>query len=164
MLRIGTWMADQAKFCAFYEEPFWRETGLSGQGFSQRGPLGEIHDGSNDGRGPYGLTGFVGIPPVQRRHPRALAGAIVSQLSAIFGQPAGHPTTFFYQDWALDPFTATQYDQHPMREHPDYHPPAGKTSIWQGRIHFAGTETALEHGGYLEGALSAAERAASAIG
>jgi monoamine oxidase len=46
-----------------------------------------------------------------------------------------------------------------MYQHPLYHPPAGKTSIWDGTIHFAGTETADQHGGYLEGALTAAERA-----
>ncbi len=65
MLRIGTWMAGQAKFCALYEEPFWRESGLSGQAFSECGPLCEIHDGSSDGHGPYGLSGFVGIPAAQ---------------------------------------------------------------------------------------------------
>jgi monoamine oxidase len=46
-----------------------------------------------------------------------------------------------------------------MYQHPYYHPPAGHTSIWDGTIQFAGTETADEHGGYLEGALNAAERA-----
>jgi hypothetical protein len=44
-------------------------------------------------------------------------------------------------------------------QNPLYHPPAGKTSIWDGTIHFAGTETADQHGGYLEGALTAADRA-----
>jgi monoamine oxidase len=159
MLKMGTWMAGQAKFCALYEEPFWRQTGLSGQAFSECGPLGEIHDGSNNGQGPYGLTGFVGIPAVQRNHQQLLTEAILSQLAIIFGKPAAQPTTFFYQDWARERFTATQFDQPPMYEHPIYHPPAGQTSIWDGTLHFAGTETADQHGGYLEGALTAAERA-----
>ena len=163
MLRIGTWMAGQAKFCALYQEPFWRQTGLSGEAFSQRGPLGEIHDGSNNGPGPYGLTGFVGIPAVQRSQQQRLTEAIVSQLAAIYGQPAAQPTMFFYQDWARERFTATPYDQPPMLEHPVYHPPAGQCSIWDGIIRFAGTETADRHGGYLEGALSAAERAVAAL-
>ena len=159
MLAMGTWMAGNAKFCAFYEEPFWRKTGLSGHGFSERGPLGEIHDGSNNGRGPYGLTGFLGIPAVQRSHEQRLTAAILSQLAMIFGEPAAQATAFFYKDWARERFTATQYDQPPMYQHPYYHPPAGHTSIWDGTIQFAGTETADEHGGYLEGALNAAERA-----
>ena len=160
MLKIGTWMAGQAKFCALYKEPFWRKTGLSGQAFSECGPLGEIHDGSNNnGGGPYGLTGFVGIPAAQRNQQQRLTGAILSQLATIYGKPAAQPSTFFYRDWAQERFTATPFDQPPMVEHPYYHPPAGQTSIWDGTIHFAGSETATQHGGYLEGALTAAERA-----
>ncbi|BBO68284.1 hypothetical protein DSCA_22140 [Desulfosarcina alkanivorans] len=161
MLKTGTWMAGQAKFCAFYESPFWRESGLSGQAFSERGPLGEIHDGSNDRGAPYGLTGFVGIPAVQRNQRQRLDDAILCQLGAIFGSPAARPSEFFYQDWAHERFTATPFDQPPMVTHPCYQPPAGKTAIWEKTILFAGTETASRHGGYLEGALSAAERAVS---
>jgi len=159
MLKTGTWMAGHAKFCALYEEPFWRQRGLSGQAFSECGPMGEIHDGSNSSQGPYGLTGFVGLPAVQRDQHQHITDAILSQLAVIYGQPAAQPTTLFYKDWARERFTATQFDQPPMYAHPLYHPPAGKASIWDGTIHFAGTETADQHGGYLEGALSAAERA-----
>jgi len=158
MLKIGTWMAGHAKFYALYEEPFWRQTGLSGQAFSERGPLSEIHDGSNNSQCPYGLTGFVGIPAVQRTQQDLVGEAILSQLATIYGKPASQPVAFFYKDWACERFTATQFDQPSMYEHPLYHPPAGQTSIWDGTIHFAGTETANQHGGYLEGALSAAER------
>jgi len=159
MLRMGTWMAGQAKFCALYEEPYWRQTGLSGQAFSQQYPVGEFHDGSNNSQGPYGLTGFVSIPAVQRNHQQRIIEAILSQLAIIYGKPAAQPMTFFYQDWARERFTATQFDQPPMVEHPLYHPPEGKLSIWDGIICFAGTETADQHGGYLEGALTSAERA-----
>ena len=159
MLKTGTWMAGQAKFCALYNEPFWREMGLSGQAFSQRGPLGEIHDGSSESHGPYGLTGFVGLPAVQRHHEQSLTEAILSQLATLFGNPAEKPVNLCYQDWAREPFTATRFDQPPMSEHPIYQPPAGQTSIWDGVIHFAGTETADQYGGYVEGALISAERA-----
>jgi monoamine oxidase len=163
MLRTGTWMAGQAKFYAFYEDPWWRQAGLSGQAFSQRGPLGEIHDGSNKGQGPYGLTGFLGIPAAQRRREHALNAAILAQLAALYGKPAAQPVTFYYQDWARERFTATDFDQPPMREHPVYQPPAGKTAIWDHTLHFAGSETASQHGGYLEGALVSAERAVAGL-
>ncbi len=159
MLRTGTWMAGQAKFYALYEEPFWRRAGLSGQGFSERGPLCEIHDGSNENLGPYGLTGFIGVPAIHRDREEQLIEAILGQLAVLYGRAAGRPSAFFYQDWAREPFTATRYDQPPMYEHPLYHPPNGRTSLWDGIVHFAGTETADRHGGYLEGALTAAERA-----
>ena len=96
-------------------------------------------NGSNNNQCPYGLTGFLGIPAVQRDHQRLIIDAILSQLAIIYGPPAAQPTAFFYQDWAHERFTATRFDQPPMYEHPLYHPPAGKTSIWGGTIHFAGT-------------------------
>ena len=160
MLKTGTWMAGQAKFYALYRAPFWREAGLSGQAFSEHGPLGEIHDGSNRNVAtPYGLTGFVGIPAVQRQQYTHLNTAIRDQLAALFGPPAADPLELWVQDWAREPFTATPYDQPPMVTHPVYHPPAGRSAIWDGAVHFAGTETADLHGGYLEGALRAAARA-----
>jgi monoamine oxidase len=163
MLQLSTWMAGQAKFSALYQKPFWREKGLSGQAFSQKGPLGEIHDGSNANQGPYGLTGFLGIPAVQRNQHQSLTEAILSQLEAIYGKPAAQPISFFYQDWACEGFTATQFDQPPMYEHPLYHPPAGQTSIWNKTIIFSGTETVEYYGGYLEGALASAERAVALL-
>jgi len=163
MLKTGTWMAGQAKFFALYESPVWHQSGLSGQAFSEHGPLGEIHDGSNNGRAPYGLTGFIGLPAAQRNQLSGLSRAILAQLAALFGPAAAAPVDLFYQDWACEHFTATEYDQPPMRHHPVYQPPAGRSAIWDGSVHFAGTETADQHGGYLEGALSAAERAVSEV-
>ncbi|MEZ4551303.1 MAG: FAD-dependent oxidoreductase [Desulfobacterales bacterium] len=67
----------------------------------------------------------------------------------------------YYQDWAKEVLTATEYDQRTAHNHPEFHPPAGKTSIWNHTLHFAGSETADHLGGYLEGALASAERAVS---
>ncbi|MBN2333833.1 MAG: FAD-dependent oxidoreductase [Deltaproteobacteria bacterium] len=161
MLKMGTWMAGEAKFCAVYDEPFWRKNNLSGQAFSQRGPMVEIHDGSNGNEGPYALVGFVGIPAAGRGNKEILQQAIIAQLDELFGKQAHEPLSCFYQDWACEPYTATRFDQQPMREHPEYRPPAGKTAFWGETIRFAGTETADQQGGYLEGALMAAERSVS---
>ncbi|MDZ7597513.1 MAG: FAD-dependent oxidoreductase [Desulfobacterales bacterium] len=164
MMRMGTWMAGQSGILrALYHEPSWRRIGLSGQAFSERGPLSEIHDGSNDNQPPYGLNGFVGIPAVHRGRQKPLIDAILDQLTVLFGKPAARPVAVFYQDWAREPFTATQYDQPPMYEHPTYHPPDGRTAMWNGIVRFAGTETADRNGGYLEGALDAAERAVMSV-
>jgi len=149
MLKCSTWMAGQAKFCGLYDRPCWREQGLSGQAFSQRGPLGEVHDGSNNDQKPFGLMGFLNVPASQRRNIESFTVAVLSQFESLYGKEAARPGTVFYQDWAKERYTATQFDQ----------PPAGKTAIWDGVIHFAGSETSSEHGGYLEGALVSAKRA-----
>ena len=134
MLKTGTWMAGQAKFCALYEKPFWRQNGLSGEAFSQRGPLGEIHDGSAHGTGPHGFSGFVGVPAARRKQQKGLVAAMIDQLGAIFGEPEARPTAFFFQDWARERFTATAYDQPPMVEHPVYSP-SGGSDMLLGRHH-----------------------------
>ena len=162
MLGTATWMAGQAKFFALYDRAAWRSAGLSGQAFSEQGPLVEIHDGSNLSDHPGGLTGFVGIPAVGRGDQEAVVQAILQQLQLLYGPEAGQPEAVFYQDWAREGFTATEYDQRPLYEHPLYHPPAGKTHIWDGLIWFLGSETSEELGGYLEGALASAERAVGA--
>ncbi|MEJ2037998.1 MAG: FAD-dependent oxidoreductase [Desulfosarcinaceae bacterium] len=162
MLKASTWMAGQAKFFALYEKADWRNTGLSGQGFSLCGPLGEIHDASGEADSPYGLTGFVGIPALRRKNKEIMIPSILAQLSLLFGQEAAQPVQVYYQDWAREEFTATEYDRRAAHNHPEFHPPSGKTSIWDNTLLFAGTETADHLGGYLEGALSSAERAVSA--
>ena len=159
MLRSSTWMAGHAKFFALYDKADWRKIGLSGQGFSQCGPLAEIHDGSSEANRPYGLTGFVGIPALRRKNRENMIQAILTQLPLLYGKEAGRPVSIYYQDWAKEEFTATEYDQRAAHNHPEFLPPSGKTSIWDGTFHFAGTETAEHLGGYLEGALSSAERA-----
>ena len=154
MLKIGTWMAGSRRISA----PF--TTSHSGGRWAFRARLSasagrsaRFHDGSNHLDGPYGLTGFVGVPAVQRSQNELVTEAIIAQLAVIFGAPAAQPTAFFYQDWARERFTATSLISRRCNAHPHYHPPAGKTSIWEGTLLFAGTETATEHGGYLEGAL-----------
>ena len=159
MLRTSTWMAGQAKFFALYDRADWRRAGLSGEGFSQLGPLSEIHDASNGMDDPFGLTGFVGIPAAQRKNRQMVVQAILHQLQLMYGEPAGRPAAVFYQDWAQEEFTATEYDQRAAHDHPLYQPPAGKTDIWDGLVVFMGSETSHELGGYIEGALASAERA-----
>ena len=159
MLKASTWMAGHAKFFALYDKANWRRIGLSGQGFSLCGPLGEIHDGSGEANRPYGLTGFVGIPALRRKNKKTMISAILVQLPLLYGKEAGQPVNVYYQDWAKEEFTATEYDQRAAHNHPEFQPPLGKKSFWDGTVHFAGTETADHMSGYLEGALSSAQRA-----
>ena len=163
MLKAGTWMAGQAKFFALYDHAPWRDSGFSGQGFSMCGPVGEFHDGSSDGQGPYGLTGFLSIPALRRRDEEFMVSSIVNQLGRVFGPQAQSPLKVYYKDWAREVFSATDYDKRSAHAHPEFYPPSGEYSIWEKRLHFAGTETAEEMGGYLEGALVSGARAAMAV-
>ncbi|MEM6606769.1 MAG: FAD-dependent oxidoreductase [Pseudomonadota bacterium] len=160
---VPTWMAGQAKVVAVYQSPFWRDSGLSGDAMSRRGPIVEIHDASPTTGGPYALFGFVGIAPQARLNKEALREAAVDQLVRLFGEDAAEPTALFVKDWATDPLTATPLDAAMAQAHPAYGLPSSLRGLQHGRLIFAGTEVAPHYGGYLEGALEAAEAALACL-
>ena len=164
MRATPTWMAGQAKFVAAYPSAFWREAGLSGDGMSHRGPLSEIHDASDASGQVAALFGFVGASPSYREgigH-EALKAQALAQLVRMFGPQAAKPEWTALQDWAQEPLTAAKEDQRPLGYHPMYEsgevPPP-----WAQRVWLAGTERSPNYGGYLEGALEAAELAVQGL-
>jgi monoamine oxidase len=151
-----TWMAGQAKLVATYPAAFWRENGLNGDAISHRGPLAEIHDASPAGARVGALFGFAQVGAARKP---GFQGAAIAQLVRLFGQDAAMPDDVFIKDWSVDPATAIKADLTPPSHHPDYSavPPTR-------RVIFAGTEMSPDHGGFLEGALTAAEAAHAALG
>ena len=159
-----TWMAGQAKIVAVYDQPHWRHAGLSGDAMSQQGPMVEIHDASPRLGGPYGLFGFVGVPADARvQHKDDMMRLAVTQLTALFGPEMADPMHLVLQDWATIPHIARPQDRHPVRSHPRYGLPSNLRALSARGMIFASTETAPEFGGFLEGALEAAEHAASTL-
>ena len=158
-----TWMAGQAKALAIYDRPFWREAGLSGDAMSRMGPMVEIHDASPARNGPFALFGFIGVPPEHRQDQERLRESILAQLVRLFGQDAGAPEALTLKDWAFDTWTSTPLDQMPLSAHPHYGLPALLSDLWDGSLLVSGTEVASQFGGFLEGALEAAEHSFSIL-
>lgn len=154
-----TWMAGHAKFLASYPTPFWRHAGFSGDAVSHRGPMAEVHDASPNGAATGALFGFIGLTAAERQElgKNAIIAACVAQLTSLFGPEAGAPVEVFLQDWADEPFTATQADWDPPGAHPEYRAPPEVVSPSDDRILFAGTELSPREGGFLEGAVASAE-------
>ena len=125
---------------------------------SRRGPLMEIHDASPHEGGLYALFGFVGVPAQGRIDASGLRNACVQQLVRLFGPQAGEPVNLILKDWAQDVLTAAPLDRAPLAHHPAYALPKALSSLCDGRLILGSTETATQFGGYLEGALEAAER------
>ena len=130
---------------------------------SRRGPLMEIHDTSPESGGPFALFGFVGVPATSRTDAVALRDACQHQLARLFGPQAAQPIELIQKDWAQDTFTAGPSDQIPLYHHRDYGLPRALSSLCDGRLLLGSTETASQFGGYLEGALEAAERCVGEI-
>ncbi len=154
---IPTWMAGQAKVIALFERPFWRDLGLSGDAMSHYGPLAEIHDASPMKGGKGALFGFVGIPHTARGDISQLRVNATMQLVRLFGKDAANPVEFIVKDWARDSLTTRDADLAPLYHHPRYGLPPELIGLYDSRLKFGGTEFAATFGGYLEGALEAAE-------
>jgi len=165
MRSIPTWMASHAKVVAVYDQPFWREAGLSGDGISHRGPLMEIHDASPAAGTRGALFGFVGVPaPIRRSGEFDIAGLAVEQLAAMFGPNAAQPIGVLVQDWAREEFTAVREDGNEQsQQHPAYGTPPPLRQLWDGKLRLASTEMAPKFGGFLEGALESAEMVATEL-
>lgn len=161
--KTPTWMAAHAKLVAVYDQPFWHDNGLSGQAFSYRGPMMEIHDASPHGEEPYALFGFVGINAARRRNNAdTVKKMAIEQLTRLFGDAASTPSDVLYKDWSEDTYTATPADEDAPPAHPHYTSPK-LPDRWQSKMAFIGTEAAAANGGYLEGCLEAVDTAIESL-
>ncbi len=159
LLSSQTWMASQAKFLVKYGQPFWREQGLSGQAYSQKGPLVEIHDACLSDITGFALFGFIGIPATQRIYEpvKELKQACIRQLGVLFGQQAFKFEACYLKDWAKDPLLCTGQDQSEGSRHPSIQTSLFSEAFALQNMFFAGSEYAEDQAGYLEGAIAAVE-------
>jgi len=152
------------KFLVTYERAFWRDAGLSGQAVSDRGPTHLVFDDgpADDGQGT--LVGFVlgedgrrwsGASVDERRR------AVLDGLSELFGPRATEVLHYVDKDWNADPWTSGC----PVGIMPTGAMTACGPALRKpvGRIHWAGTETATEWAGFMDGAVEAGRRAAAEV-
>lgn len=167
-----TWMAGQAKAVAAYgrgdgmdaegldRAAFWRDEGQSGNAFARypRAVLAEVHDACDALGSRAALSAFLALEAQARGAFRlGLPLLVGSQLAQLFGARA-QEAEIHIQDWADEPWTCARLDLTPTVEHPAYAARALQAPTWGGRLHFGGSETAAQGGGYMEGALEAAGR------
>lgn len=161
--RLGdSWpQGNLSKAFAAYEKPFWRAAGQSGEALSDTGPVFITFDVSPAGDGPGVLLGFVDatafdhLLPHQRRE-QALAG-----FATLFGEAARQPIDYVDFSWGNEVFSAGG----PTAAVP----PGSWTSVGRwlrepiGPLFWAGTETADQWTGFLDGAVRSGLRAAAEV-
>lgn len=160
----ATWMAPHAKYVAVFDDPFWREQGLSGEARSAVGPMTEIHDASAPAR--HGaLFGFLGVPAAVRQKipEEELRAHCRSQLVRLFGERAASPRAEYLKDWASDRYTAVAADQEPGNHQAARLPSSASSGVWSERLVGMASEWSPEFSGYVAGALDAANRAVAGL-
>ncbi|WP_172326729.1 FAD-dependent oxidoreductase [Mangrovicoccus sp. HB161399] len=160
LAEMPTWMAPVAKAAVTWPGAPWRAEGQSGNATvtHDRAVLHETFDLSAPEGVPGALGGFLALDPGTRAQFGAgLPMLISSQMTQIFGKAleGGMP---FFRDWAAEPFTCSARDLADPAARRSAAPAFLRRAHWQGRLYFAGTETAGRDPGHMEGALESAER------
>jgi monoamine oxidase len=150
-----TWMSAQAKFVAVYDKPFWRDAGLSGQGFSRVGPMVEINDACGAEESPAALFGFIGVPAVNRQSldEQTMIDACVAQLGKLFGEAALSPTSTHYVNWASNDFIASAADVSEPSQHAHFDQGRLEAELRDLKLGLIGSEFSQSEPGYIAGAI-----------
>ncbi len=152
------------KCIALYDRPFWRERGYSGEVISDRGAVGVAFDCTKANGKQPALVGFIEGARARAwsdRSPEERRRTVLRELAGFLGPEAEQPTEYFDQDWTAEQWTGGCSAGHATTGALSHYGPALREPI--GRIHWAGTETAREWFGYMEGAVEAGERAADEV-
>ncbi len=147
-----------------YDRPFWRDEGLAGYTNSDRGPVKLTYDNSPPDGSPGVLLAFIEGAEATTwaaRPAAARRAAVLEALTRYYGPKAAQPVGYVEKDWTADPYTRGCYA--------GYFGPKGWTDLGAalrtptGVVHWAGTETATEWMGYMEGAVQSGRRAAAEV-
>lgn len=151
---VQTWMSGSVKFAVEYARPFWREAGFSGTIFSQSRMATEVYDHSNADGTRFALKGFLNGSAYQYTQAERQT-IIIDQLAHYFGAVARdilHYEDKIWNDAHLQSGNESFLPPHHFNGHPALLVPYGG-----GKIFFSGTETSTAFGGYMDGAVRAAE-------
>jgi len=152
------------KAIAVYEQPFWRERGLSGQGSSPYDLVRELYDNSPEDGSPGVLTTFVHGPSAWRLialRQDERRTAILGSFARYIGPEAAAPQTYHELLWDEEEWTRGGYQGTFAPGYLSLHGPDLRRAI--GPIHYAGAETAGIGFGHMDGAVRSGQRAANEV-
>jgi monoamine oxidase len=159
--RTHTWMGESIKFGLTYGEPFWRAEGFSGTLFSNVGPVSEMYDHSDFDDRSYALKGFVNPSffPLSMEERR---NRVLEQLQKYYGRRVFDFVDYREVVWSRERYTFKPYDGY-MLPHQNNGHELYRQDFADGRLFLAGSETAAEFPGYMDGAVRSAEWVLSRI-
>ena len=144
-----------------YDRPFWREDGLSGEGVSDRDTVFLTFDVSPSADGPGIIMAFCDSRGFDAYDEAERKRRVLEDLTHLFGARAADPSDYTDFSWGNDVFA------------PGGPNPAVAPLAWTafgrflrepvGLVHWAGTETADETSGTMNGAILSGRRAAREV-
>lgn len=152
------------KTSIFYDEPFWRADGLSGQSAAPGSPASLTIDACTDTADP-GIMCIISEGPAARRltylDEAEQKSILIGELVDRFGDKAKAPREFHLQNWSIERYSGGGMIGHT---------PTGVLTQFGytlrepcGRVHWAGTESSAVMCGWIDGAIRSGERAAAEV-
>ncbi len=151
MENTHTWMGESIKYGLTYAQPFWREKGLSGMGFSQSGIIQEVHDHTNFQENFFALKGFLN-PSLRVNTYEERQKKVIDVLVRLFGNEANTPLAYHEHVWANDPYTSIS-NQIQVFPHQNNGDQLLREDAFNGKLIFSGTESSEVYPGYMDGAV-----------
>ncbi|EGG22874.1 amine oxidase [Cavenderia fasciculata] len=152
-------MGSVIKTIVIYDEPFWRRDGFSAEALSEHGPIFICYDDSSHDDKANAIVGFIAGQDAREwseKTPEVRKQAVLECYARWFGPRALKPKYYLEKDWKTDEFARGAYLAFAQ---PGTLTACGKSLREPvGRMHFAGTETATQWIGYMEGALESGLR------
>ena len=149
-----TWMGESIKISLTYPTPFWRAKNSSGTIVSNVGPIPEMYDHSNVEDDKFALKGFLNGTYFSLSKEERLA-MILKQLRKYYGARADDFLTYEETIWRNEPYTFVPYESHVLPHQNNGHP-IYQQPLLGGRFFVAGSETAEQFPGYMDGAVQSA--------
>ena len=152
------------KISIFYDEPFWRADGLSGQSAAPGSPATLTIDACTD-TGDPGIMCVITEGSAARQLTKLdeaeRRAVIIDELVDRFGDKAKTPLEYHEQNWTIERYSGGGMIGHaPTGVLTEYgytlRPPCG-------RVHWAGTESSAIMCGWIDGAVRSGERAAAEV-
>jgi monoamine oxidase len=152
------------KISIVYDEPFWRNDGLSGQSASPGSPATLTIDACTD-TGDPGIMCVISEGPAARRLGKLdeaeRKAVVIGELVDRFGRNANAHREFHEQNWTVERYSGGGMISHA---------PTGVLTQFGytlrepcGRVHWAGTESSAVMCGWIDGAIRSGERAAAEV-
>jgi len=147
-----------------YDEPFWRHRGFSGQANSTWRAVGTVFDNTPPDAHPGVLVAFIegrhaDVASRLAQQDRRLQ--VLADLAAYFGPAAAEPIAYIEHDWAAEQYTGGCYGAFTAPSTLSRFGAALRAPI--GPLHWAGSETARQWTGYIDGAVESGHRAADEV-
>jgi len=153
-----TWMSESIKFGLVYKSPFWKKKGYSGTMFSQCSISPELYEHSNFEESTFALKGFLSGQAAHMDQ-ETRKNKVVEQLAKAMGPEAREFIAYEDRLWSKEAFTHAPYKTYVMAHQNNGHE-VYQTAYYNGKLILSGTETASQFGGYMDGAVASAIRAA----